>query len=149
ICYLAAISNRFIELWIGNGMKMVAFPLSVLVVVSFVNLATGPGFLIFAGRGYLKPGVESAVLGITLNIVLSLGLIYRFGFAGAVIGTSISLLAASTYFVFIFHRRTKYSFTRLLKESYIKPILISVSGIWGIMTVRPVNNLSWFGLAAM
>lgn len=149
ICYVAAISRRFVELWIGPGMRMVALPLSVLVVVNFMNLATGPGFLIFAGRGYLKPGVESAVLGIIINVALSLGLIYRYGFAGAVVGTSVSLLAASTYFVYVFHRHTKYSLKRLAKESYFKPSLISVIVLAGILTVRPTGNLSWFGLVAV
>jgi O-antigen/teichoic acid export membrane protein len=149
ICLMAAVASRFVQLWIGHGMSMVAFPLSVLVVVNFMNLATGPGFLIFAGRGYLKPGVQSAVLGVVLNIPLSLVLIYRFGFSGAVVGTSISLLAASGYFVYVFHRDTGYSFSRLLKESYIKPVTISVITILGLLALRPTSNLTWFGLAEL
>ncbi len=149
VFFMAVAAPRFIQLWIGPGLSMVAFPLSVLVVVGFVNLATGPGFMIFAGRGHLRPGVESAILGIVLNVLISLALIYRFGFAGAVVGTSISLLAASGYFVFVFHRSTGYSFTRLLKESYIKPILSSILALLGMLSIRSTSNVTWLGLAEM
>ena len=149
VCLMAAAASRFVQLWIGNGLSMVAFPLSVLVVINFLNLTTGPGFLIFAGRGYLKPGVNSAILGVLVNVPLSLGLIYRFGFSGAVLGTSVSLFVASAYFIYVFHRETRYSFVRLIGESYIKPISISVITLLGLLAIRPITGLSWFGLAEL
>jgi len=147
--YVVAVSNRFVELWIGPGMKMIALPLSVLLVVNFFNLATGPGFLILAGKGDMKPGIQSAILGIVINIVLSLGLIYKFGFAGAVLGTSASLILASAYFMSVFHRRTGYSVSRVLQGSYLKPILCSILILAMLLTIRPTKNLSWFGLAGI
>jgi O-antigen/teichoic acid export membrane protein len=149
VCYVAAISSRFVELWLGPALTMVAFPLSVLAVVSFVNLMTGPGFLIFAGSGYLKPGVDSAILGLILNVLLSFALIYKYGFAGAVLGTSASLIVASAYFVWTFHCRTRYSFARLLRESYLKPTLSSVCGLAALLAAYPASRLSWFGLVLM
>lgn len=149
ICYVIAISHRFIELWLGPNLRMIAVPLSILVVVNFFNLATGPGFLIFAGSGYLRPGVQSAVLGIVLNVVLSFGLIYKFGFAGAVLGTSASLILASGFFMTLFHRRSGYLVSRVLHESYLKPILCSVLVLAVLFAVRPARELSWFGLVAI
>jgi O-antigen/teichoic acid export membrane protein len=149
VCYVVAVSNRFVELWIGPSMKMIALPLSVLLVVNFFNLATGPGFLIFAGKGDMRPGIQSAMLGIVLNIVLSLVLIYKFGFAGAVLGTSASLIIASGYFMSVFHRRTRYSVSRVLQESYLKPICCSVLVLTVILTIHSTGNTSWFGLAGM
>jgi stage V sporulation protein B len=148
VLYLAAISHRFVELWLGTALTTVALPLSVLVIVNFLNLATGPGFLILAGCGYMEPGVRSAMLGIVLNIVLSFALIYKFGFAGAVLGTSISLLAASGYFMVLFHRHTGYSVSRVLLESYLKPILISILILGAIFVIHPSSTMSWFALAA-
>jgi O-antigen/teichoic acid export membrane protein len=146
VCYVAAISTRFVDLWIGPNLRIVALPLSVLLVVNFLNLATGPGFLIFAGTGYLRPGMQSALLGIILNIVLSLVLIYRLGFAGAVIGTSLSLLVASAFFMYLFHHRTGYGVGRLLRESYVKPLTCSILllGVW--FAIRPEKASSWTGL---
>jgi stage V sporulation protein B len=148
VLYLAAISHRFVELWLGTALTMVALPLSVLVIVNFLNLATGPGFLILAGCGYMEPGVRSAVLGIVLNVVLSFGLIYKFGFAGAVMGTSASLLAASGYFMFLFHRHTGYSLSRVIVESYLKPVVISILILATIFVIHPSTTMSWFALAA-
>jgi len=149
VCYLVVISSRFVELWLGSGLRMVAYPLAILVTVGLVNLFTGPGFLIFAGSGQLKPGMDSALLGIVLNVVLSFGLIYRYGFAGAVLGTSASLIIASAYFVWVFHRETNYSFFRLLRESYVKPVACSIAVLLLILTVHPVRDLSWLGLIVM
>ena len=50
VCYVAAISHRFVELWVGPSLAVVAFPLSILVLVNFVNLATGLDFLSLPAR---------------------------------------------------------------------------------------------------
>jgi O-antigen/teichoic acid export membrane protein len=149
VCYAVAVSHRFVELWIGPSMNMIALPLRILVVVNFLNLATGPGFLILAGKGDMKPGIQSAMLGIVVNIVLSLGLIYRFGFAGAVLGTSASLILASGFFMSVFHHRTGYPVFRVLRESYFKPILYSVPVLAVLLAIHPTKNLSWLGLAGV
>jgi O-antigen/teichoic acid export membrane protein len=146
VCFAAGVSRRFVELWLGPQLHMVAFPLSVLLVVSFVNLVTGPGFFIFAGQGNLRPGVNSAVLGIVINIVLSLALIYRYGFAGAVLGTSAALILAAGYFISMFHRSTGYPFLRLLRNAYLKPMLCSLAALGLILAARSIDDLSWAGL---
>jgi O-antigen/teichoic acid export membrane protein len=147
VCYVVAISHRFVELWVGPSLTLVALPLSVLLLVNFFNLATGPGFLIFAGRGNLRPGIQSALLGIVLNMVLSLALIYKFGFAGAVLGTSISLVVASVFFMAVFHRQSGYPVLRVFREGYLKATLCSVPVLGAIFAVSPAERLSWFGLA--
>jgi O-antigen/teichoic acid export membrane protein len=147
VCYAVAISHRFVTLWIGSGMTMIALPFSILLVVNFFNLATGPGFLIFAGRGCLNPGMQSAALGIGLNVVLSLGLIYKFGFAGAVLGTSASLMLASAYFMWLFHRRTGYPVSRVLRESYLKPVCCSFLILGSILPAHLMRTGSWLRLA--
>jgi O-antigen/teichoic acid export membrane protein len=149
VCYAVSVSHRFVELWLGPSMAMIALPLNVLLVTNFVNLASGPGFLIFAGIGYLKPGIKSAMFGLVLNIVLSLGLIYKFGFPGAVVGTSVSLILASVYFVSMFHTRTGYSLLRVLQESYFKPIVCSTLAMAVLVAIRSPHDLSWLGLAGM
>ncbi|MFZ0319989.1 MAG: oligosaccharide flippase family protein [Candidatus Sulfotelmatobacter sp.] len=147
VCFVAAVSNRFVTLWIGPTMRMIALPLSILLVINFLNLTTGPGFLILAGKGDMQPGIQSALLGVVINVILSFGLIYKFGFAGAVLGTSISLTAASVYFILLFHRRTRYPVVRVLRESYLKPIVCSLLVETVLLAIRPTANLTWSGIA--
>jgi O-antigen/teichoic acid export membrane protein len=146
VCFVVAVSGRFIELWLGPSMRIIAIPLSVLLVANFFNLASGPGFLIFAGRGHMAPGIRSALFGLIMNVFLSLALIYRFGFAGAVVGTSVSVILASGYFVLTFHRETGYQMARVLREGYLKPTLCSVLTLVLLLLVCPVKNLGWAGI---
>jgi O-antigen/teichoic acid export membrane protein len=146
VFFLALISRRFVELWIGQNLSFIAFPLSVLLLVNFFNLTTGPGYLIFAGRGILQPGIYSALVGISLNIPLSLGLIYLYGFRGAVVGTSLSLTIACAFFLYLFHTQTRNSVGRLIREAYVKPVLFSVVLLALEFLISPVREFSWLGL---
>jgi len=146
VVYAAVMSRRFVVLWLGPGMTMIAMPLSILLLVNFFNLSTGPGFCIFTAKADLKPGIHSALLGIVLNVGLSLALIYKFGFAGAVLGTSISLIAASAYFIAVFHQRTGYSLARLLREGYLKTALATSLSLAVLFVLRPSQEPSWLGL---
>jgi O-antigen/teichoic acid export membrane protein len=146
VFYAIAVSRRFVELWIGPNLEVVATPFAILLCVNLVNLTTGPGFMIFAGEGFLRPGMCSAFVGICLNIPLSFALIYMYGFSGAVVGTSISLVAASTFFLYLFHLHKRYSVTRLLREAYAKPVLYSIALLSLGFVLHPMQGASWLGL---
>jgi O-antigen/teichoic acid export membrane protein len=148
-CFVGIISSRFVELWLGPRLAFLGIPLAILLAVNFFNLLTGPGFLIFAGRGNLGPGMQSAGVGLILNVFLSTGLIYRFGFAGAVLGTAISIISASTYFLYLFHRATGYSIVRLFREAFLKPLAISLFLGLILLSVIPSSAPSWLGLIAL
>jgi O-antigen/teichoic acid export membrane protein len=149
VCFVTAVSHRFVNLWIGPSLSIVAVPLSILLMVNYLNLATGPGFLILAGKGDMRPGIQSAMAGVIANVALSLGLIYKFGFSGAVLGTSVSLIGASVYFMVLFHQRTRYSIFRVLQESYFKPICCSGVALAVVLAASPSRSTSWFELAEM
>ena len=144
--YVVLVSRRFVTLWVGPSLSIIAVPLCVLVVVNFLNLTTGPGFLILIGRGKLRPGLYSAVLGIVLNLTLSFVLIRLYGFQGAVIGTSLSLCFASGFFLFMFQRETKSSLLEVLKIAYLKPILASLLAAGGVLFFLRAMGVSWVGL---
>jgi O-antigen/teichoic acid export membrane protein len=144
--FAVAVSRRFVDLWIGRDLEVIAMPLAVLLVVGFFNLTTGPGYFIFAGQGILRPGMYSALLGLGLNIPLSAILIYVFGFSGAVFGTSISLISASVFFLYLFHHQTKLSFARLLRDAYLKPVVYSATLVLLLFAITPASAPSWLGL---
>jgi O-antigen/teichoic acid export membrane protein len=149
VCYVAMISHGFVELWIGPKLTLIAVPLSILLAANFVSLATGPGFFILAGKGDMGLGMQCAMLGIIANVVLSLGLIYRFGFAGAVFGTAASLILPSVYFMVRYHRRTHHSGLKVLREGYLKPIGCSLTVTVAMVATLLGRSNSWFKLVEM
>jgi O-antigen/teichoic acid export membrane protein len=147
VCYVGAVSTRFVQLWIGPSFEVVVLPLVILVFVNFFNLMSGPGFLILAGNGNLGPGMRSAVAGIVLNAGLSLIFIYKFGFAGAVVGASTSLVIATAYFLYLFHRETGNPVGRLLREGF-RPVVCSLGVLALLWVIQSPSGLSWAGLVA-
>lgn len=150
--YVSLVARMFVELWLGPKLSFIAVPLVVLLWVNIFNLLSGPGFLIFAGCGFLSPGMRSALLGMGTNIVFSVGLIYRFGFPGAIIGTALSLVIASYYFFYLFHLHTGYSVARLIRGAYLKPFAtaaVLAVPVWFVLhAVTPsLHMLACVGLA--
>jgi len=143
VAYIVFVSRDFVQLWVGPSLSVIAVPLSVLLIVNFINLTTGPGFLILVGGGNLRPGLYSAVLGIVLNAALSLFLIRAYGFQGAVIGTSLSIVAGSTFFLYLFRRETGRAFPKVIRTAYLKPIVSSLGGIAVVWIFAHSEGSSW------
>jgi O-antigen/teichoic acid export membrane protein len=148
VAYIVFVSRDFVELWVGPSLSVIAVPLSVLLIVNFVNLTTGPGLLILVGRGNLRPGLRSAAFGIVLNATLSLFLIRAYGFPGAVIGTSLSVIIASGFFLYLFRRETGQAFPKVFRMAYPKPIVCALAGIAALWILTHSERSSWGKLLA-
>ena len=152
VAYVSFVSKRFVDLWVGPSLEIIAIPICVLLITNFINLSTGPGFLILLGRGNLRPGLYSAILGIVLNLTLSLILIHAYGFKGAVIGTSVSLCSASIFFLLEFQKQTKTSLISLVRFAYVKPLLASLfalSFVWILRRLVETSLITLFAGAAI
>jgi O-antigen/teichoic acid export membrane protein len=144
IVVLAAVLCRpFVNLWLGPRLNVVAIPLALLVLTNVVNLTTGPGNLIFIGRGKLAPALYASVYGTVLNLVVSFFLIRSYGFSGAVIGTLLSIHFGAALFIYLFHRDTGYPYKRLLTESYLKPLGASLAGAAACFLIRSPRPMGW------
>jgi len=141
--YMLFIARDFVRLWVGPSLTVIAIPLSILLVVDLINLTTGPGLLILVGAGKLKPGLYSSIMGMGLNVVLSLFLIRAYGFSGAVIGTSLALSIASAFFLHLFRRETKSSFPKVMRRVYLKPVICSFLGIAAVWELTRSYPCSW------
>ena len=146
--YVVAASGRFVDLWLGSELHVVALPMAVLVSANLLNLTTGPGFLILVGKGLLKPSLNATLVGLFLIVTLSFVLIYKFGFSGAVVGIAIAVTVATVMFFFSFYRLTGYPFVRVLREAYLKPAACSLAVLAALMAVESPNRLGWMGLSA-
>ena len=143
VVYVVFVSKSFVKLWVGPSLSIIALPLSVLLIVNFINLTTGPGLQILVGGGKLRPGLYSAVFGIVLNLTVSLFLIRAYGFQGAVIGTSLSMVLSSVFFLYIFQRETGGSYSSVLRVAYAKPVLSSLAVIALFWKVTHLEQPSW------
>ncbi len=147
IAYMVLVADRFIRLWLGPGFEILVTPFRVLLIMNYFNLLTGPGYLILVGSGILRPGVYSAFIGIVLNVVVSFLLIYWYGFPGAVVGTSVSLFVASALFVHLYHRQTGHSFSRLVREAYLKPLACVLVLVLLMRAIVEWRQAGWATLA--
>ncbi|MFC1576076.1 flippase [Candidatus Omnitrophota bacterium] len=115
-----------INFWVGPGYDASVFALRFLMVGFMVNNLTGIGTSIVRGIG--KPHLEMKyeIWVAVTNVFLSLILIIKMGFIGALIGTSLSLVIFSIYFMIIFHKEVlKDSFLKFAKETYFIPFMLS------------------------
>ena len=144
--YVAAVSSRLVDLWLGPKLSMVALPVTVLVGVNTLNLLTGPGALILIGKGWLKPGVDSTLVAIVLIVVLSFLLIYFYGFSGAVVGILLAVVVATVLFFYWFYRCTRYPFVRVVREAYLKPTLCALAALAVALSIRAPDHLGWVGM---
>jgi O-antigen/teichoic acid export membrane protein len=146
LVFVVVFSRPLVHLWLGPKLAVVAYPLAVLAAIDFFNLTTGPGYLIYVGRGMLRPGIYSAFIGVLLNLVLSLVLIYYLGLSGAVWGTTVAVFVATVYFVYIFHRQTRYPLWETVQKAYLKPLLCSLASAGVVLAVRGHSTTGWPGM---
>ncbi len=126
-CFAVLHAGLIIRTWMG----FLARPESVLAV-QFLTVAYGAYLTSSVGR-YMARGmgvlgfelVGSTVLTV-LNIVLSVCLIKRLGFVGALWGTSIAALAGSGWFLVRFHRFLKFSIRSFMTKSVLGPVAASL-----------------------
>jgi len=121
--FVTLFAQSLISLWLGSDYSLAAFALQFLAMANLVNLLTGPGFLTLVGAGKPRYGVYSSLLGIALNIILSLTFIIWLGYTGAVWGTSLSLVLASVYFIIVFHKVQNISWQEATGRALISPAL--------------------------
>ncbi len=123
--------------WIGPGYQASALVIQSLALGHLVHLLTGVGTMIVRGVG--KPEVETryTLLLLVMNTVLSVTLIAKIGFAGALIATPLSLIVSSSYFILSFHRLLPIPLPRFLAQAYMKPLLGS------FLLALPLFLLNW------
>ncbi|MGA9798331.1 MAG: oligosaccharide flippase family protein [Terriglobales bacterium] len=145
IAVVGLLAHRFVALWLGPGFSPAARALIVLTAVQIANLAAGPALFILIGRGTLGPAVRFALVGMFGTLILSSILISLRGFTGALYGTSISVLSAAAYLIWMFHQETGFSIRRLLKI-YVLPLAWGLCIIGLTSRLVPVGQFHWVGV---
>jgi O-antigen/teichoic acid export membrane protein len=137
---LVTLAPTIIYVWLKNAhQKEIVWALRALSVGYFFNIITG--IVTSLARGIGRPEYEmrsSAFISI-MNFVLSIMLIIKFGFVGALIGTVSSLIIGNSIYLIYF--QTKYikeSFIEFVINFYASPLFAC---FLGFITMWWINHL--------
>jgi O-antigen/teichoic acid export membrane protein len=106
--FTAVIATPFIVAWMGRPFPNAVFVAIGLSVAFAINNLTGVGTTILRGAGQPKYETYAGIVGVVLNIGLTIILARPYGLVGIVTGTIVAEVITSVYFIIIFHR--KYAF---------------------------------------
>jgi len=141
----AFFAQPFVELWLGNVNSLIVPTAQILMISNFINLLTGPGFYISIGIGNERLPMYSSVLGLVLNIILSVILLKFFGYFGVVFGSFAALIIASIFFLALVHRAMTIRTASVLAMAW-KPLTALAGGfafseLIGMWNVDPLPQL--------
>jgi len=127
VFFVISNASTILAFWLGeSGFKQSVLALQILSIgYTFVLLAS-MGRLIARGMGIPKYEMRSSVFMAVLNIALSALLIIKIGFIGALLGTTISGILGSIYFIYSFHRFTKESLLHMVRKIYVSPFIFCI-----------------------
>lgn len=144
------LAHPFINLWLGQGYEKSVLTLQILLTSYMYNIMTGPGFTILNGIGKPNYGVKSSLLASILNLIISITLIIKLGFFGAVYGTALSIIIAATYFILVFHKVMQISLFETIYNITLKPCMASVlSYILTFVVLKQLSTIGWLDLAGL
>lgn len=127
-CYIVAHGHAVILLWIGKpGFNLSVLTMKVLCVGSMLYILSYVGRSIVRGMGFPVYEMRSGIVITVLNISLSLILIIKIGFTGALLGTAIATSIGALYFISTFHRHIKENMVqKLFLNTYFIPATASI-----------------------
>ena len=120
-------ASAIMHLWMGKaGYEKSALAIQILTIGYTFFLVNSIGRLMARGMGAPQFEMVSSLIVLGLNILLSITLIILFGFIGALIGTSVSAVIGSLYFMNRFHRHIERKIRSFLIEVYLKPVIACI-----------------------
>lgn len=143
VFFVVANASLIMTLWLGRtGYTESALAVQVLSLGYVFVLLVSMGRLIARGMGIPQYEMRSSVIIVVLNISLSIILILKLGFTGALLGTTLAGIIGSSYFFYSFNRRIKESAFSMLAKVFASPFLFClVSLVISMLAGRLFNML--------
>lgn len=119
---LLIFGQRFISLWLGPGFEK---SLMVVIYLSIAYLFTTIMFIpsnILYGIGKVNIIMFTSMLYVFLNVFLSILLVMRYGYIGAIYGFFIANIIDTICVIVLFHKVTNFSFSEMIRTAVIKPL---------------------------
>ena len=125
--FLIVMAPVIMSAWLGtNDNYYACLSLRILSIGYFFNIITSVITSIGRGIGVLDYEMYATALIASANLILSVTLIITIGFAGALIGTSISMIFGNIIYLYRFNNYLGISFSKFLKYAFFKPVFSSV-----------------------
>lgn len=112
--------------WMGEGYERSALVIQILAVGYFAATVTGVASSIAAGVARTELDMKFGIFMAVLNLFLSIILIIKIGFIGAVLGTTISLTVASFFFMKMFHNYLGSAPLSSFIQLFYKPLIACI-----------------------
>jgi len=123
--FLGTMAPTVMLIWMGRGdYDYAVMALRILAVGYFFNIITGVITSMGRGIGVLHYEVQTSCFIALANLFLSVFLIIKIGFIGALIGTMVAMTVGNIIYVYRFNRYLKVPFAGFLKETFVKPVII-------------------------
>ena len=123
-------ASPIMHFWMsGPGYEKSALAIQILTIGYSFFLVNSVGRLMARGMGVPQYEMISALIILGLNIALSIILIILFGFIGALIGTCMSAIIGSLFFMIRFHKHIKRTTMSFLKDVCLKPFLACIIAV--------------------
>ena len=161
--------------WVMHTITTLLFGITGLLIVPFVKVYTNgvtdvnyivPAFaclmtLAFAlhcirlpynimilAAGHYKETQLSAIIEMTINLVLSIVLVFHYGLIGVAIGTLAALTYRTIYFAwYLSHSIISRNITHFLRHIAVDVISVIFMILCGFLQMQQVSYISWFILA--
>lgn len=123
--------------WMGPGYEKATLTIRILALGYFAATVTGVASSITAGVARTELDMKFGILMAVLNLCLSIILIIKIGFIGAVLGTTVSLTVSSCFFIGIFHKYIA-SPSKAFFRLFYKPIIACIVPTFIIVVLNHV-----------
>jgi O-antigen/teichoic acid export membrane protein len=120
-------SREIVEIWLGEfAHPYCALALRVLSVAFFFQMLSSAVASIARGIGIVRYEIQSSALNAVLNISLSVILIFKFGFLGALLGTTVAMAISNIIYLIRFSRFMKIGLSKVIERILIKPVMCAL-----------------------
>jgi O-antigen/teichoic acid export membrane protein len=122
--FLVAMGPVIMQLWLGSQSHPYAvLALQMLSIGYCFNITAGAAHSVGRGIGVLKYELQATMMIAVMNIILSIALIVRIGFFGALIGTSVAMIVGNGIYFIRFNLFIRTAANRSLTQILGKPFI--------------------------
>lgn len=135
-------AGLLMQVWLGPGYDIAAWTLRLLSIGFFFNVVVGALSLISQGRAEPQYQMRTTLAQAVVNLVLSVVLVWFFGYFGAVIGTVTATIFGGILFFGTYGKRLMPSPLASLVGLTYRPVLaVLPAGLLGILTAEACTLL--------